>query len=350
MLKHLHIRNYRIFNELKMKRLDRINLITGKNNSGKTALLEAIFLLSGGGNPEMALNAHVIRGPNQGLPTHQTIGETFWKPMFSALDTSRSVKIAGHHDSHGPLTLTVTSEWQETIELPLEGPGGDPGIDLPDRRSLVFQYIGPGGKEVKGRIRVKRQGFDLKQGDLDVPFLAAIVEHRVENTQEDAMRLGKLRRQKQGHVLLKALQVIEPKLQNIEDNSASGTPMIWGDVGLPELIPLLAMGEGMTRIARIVLSVAGTPNGVILVDEIETGLHHSVLPDVWKVIDATAKQFNVQIFATTHSFECVGAAHQSLGAKGFLLHRLEANGTENRCVTYEPEALTVALQHPLEIR
>ena len=62
MLKHLQIRNFRVFNELKIDRLSRINLIAGRNNSGKTSLLEAIFLLSGAGNAQMAINQNVIRG------------------------------------------------------------------------------------------------------------------------------------------------------------------------------------------------------------------------------------------------------------------------------------------------
>ena len=149
---------------------------------------------------------------------------------------------------------------------------------------------------------------------------------------------------------MEALQAIEPRLQSIEDNSSSGAPMIWGDVGLPELVPLSAMGEGMTRIARLVLAISATPDGLILIDEIESGLHHSVLPKVWKVVDTAAKQFNTQVFATTHSFECIEAAHKALGADGFFLHRLEANGTENRCVTYEPEAISAAMRHYMEVR
>ena len=53
MLESLRVKNYRVFKDLKIDGLHRINLIAGKNNSGKTSLLEAMFLLSGGGNPQM---------------------------------------------------------------------------------------------------------------------------------------------------------------------------------------------------------------------------------------------------------------------------------------------------------
>ena len=126
--------------------------------------------------------------------------------------------------------------------------------------------------------------------------------------------------------------------------------MIWGDIGLSELVPLPAMGEGMTQIARLVLAIASMPDGVVLVDEVENGIHHSALPDVWRAIDETAKQFHTQIFATTHSFECIEAAHQALGPDGFLLHRLEASDAENRCVTFKPNGISAALRHGLEVR
>ena len=147
-----------------------------------------------------------------------------------------------------------------------------------------------------------------------------------------------------------ALRVVDPRLQGIEDNASSGEPMLWVDIGLRELVPLSILGAGMTRVARIFLVVASTPGGVVLVDEIENGLHHSVLPDVWRVVQKAAKQFDVQIFATTHSFECVEAAHQALEPDGFRLHRLEVTDGANRCVTLSPTAISGAIRHNLEIR
>ena len=104
----------------------------------------------------------------------------------------------------------------------------------------------------------------------------------------------------------------------------------------------------MTHITRIVLAAASVPDGVVLVDEIENGLHHSVLSDVWRVIATVAEQFNVQIFATTHSCECVEAAHEALGAGGFRLHRLEVVDGATRCVTYGHDAMDGAIRHNLE--
>ena len=126
--------------------------------------------------------------------------------------------------------------------------------------------------------------------------------------------------------------------------------MIWGDIGLSELVPIAIMGEGMNRLARLVLGISSAPKGVVLIDEIENGFHHSVLPDVWRAIDTASKQSNTQIIATTHSFECVSAAHKVLDPDDFRLHRLEANDDGNRCVTYDPETIAAALDFNLEVR
>ena len=347
MLKRLQIRNFRGFNALEIDQLSGINLIAGKNNSGKTSLLEAIFLLAGGGNAQMAINDNVIRiTDSNGVPA----SDPFWKQLFFNLNMGRTIGIDGEHTSHGQLALEILLEQQPTKDVSLDRVDGISATNLFDERALIFQYSGPSGERIKSHIRRKRDQFEFSPLTKNPPFPAVILLSRTKNIHEDAIRLGILRRYKQGHLLLKSLQAIEPRLQSIEDISSSGTPMIWGDIGLSELVPLPAMGEGMTQIARLVLAIAVVPDGVILVDEVENGIHHSVLPDVWRAIDEVAKQFHTQIFATTHSFECIEAAHDALGPDGFLLHRLEASDAENRCVTYEPNAIDAALRHNLEVR
>ena len=351
MLKSVRVRNFRVFGELSIESLSRVNLIAGRNNAGKTSLLEALFMLSGGGNPQMALNSNVIRGPDfRALGPHQ-LQETYWKPMFTALDTGRMIEIAVVHAARGPLTLRVSLERPTVIELPLEDAGEISTAHLPGEAALLLSFKVGSLPEVESTVRVAGQSIQVNQPDAPVPIDATILSTRTVNHQEDAERLGRLRKQKQGVQVLDALRIIEPKLQSIEENSASGFPMIWGDIGLPELVPLAVMGEGITRLARLVLAIATVPGGLVLVDEIETGLHHTVLADVWRAVDEAATQFGTQIVATTHSYECIRAAHETLGSgDGFLLHRLEVSDSGNRCVTYRPEAIESAMCHDLEVR
>ena len=365
MLERMAIKNFRVFRELNVEKLGSINLFTGRNNTGKTTLLEAMFLLSGAGNPEMAINANVLRGSvnGNGVPAAAPL----WKELFANLDVSKAITLAATHRSLGELLLKVEpGPLQEVTSItPTNGNEGPPSAttNLPDERSLSFSFSRQGEQVTQGSIRLSGSGLEVSRPMVDVLFPATILVSRSGSAQEDARHLGRLRRKKRGDLLLEALRIVERNLQSIEDNSASGTPMIWGDVGLPELVPLPVMGEGMTRIARIVLAISSTPNGLVLVDEIENGLHHSVLKEFWRVVEAAARQFDVQVFATTHSFECVQAAHQALvdpeGATGasegvrndaFCLHRLELLDDEVRCITYSADAIAGAIEHSLEVR
>ena len=352
MLKSVKVSNFRVFDELSIDQLSRVNLIAGPNNSGKTSLLEALFLLAGGGNPHLALNANVTRGSElSGAGPTNSLQETYWKPMFSALDTDKIIEIGGEHAERGALTLHISLERLNVVEVPLSGTEDISGKSPQGNRALLLAFSDITEHGVESRVRFAGQNIEFRQSTAPVPLGAIFLSTRISNEQDDASRLGRLRKQKRSAHVLNALRIIEPKLQSIEDNSAGGFPMIWGDIGLPELVPLAMMGEGMTRLARLVLAIASAPGGLVLVDEIETGLHHTVLPDVWRAVDEAAKQFDTQIVATTHSYECIRAAHEALGSgDGFLLHRLEVSDKGNRCVTYSPESIDAAMRHDLEVR
>lgn len=347
MLTELVICNYRIFRELRIDQLRRINLIAGSNNSGKTSLLEAIFLLAGG-KAEMALNDHVSRIELE--PGARSVGNIFWRPFFTGLDMRKSIEIEGLHSAHGRLALTISSGRQKVAEILVDVADGASATNQSDEHTLFFEYTPPSGKSIVSHVQEEGTKIRGEQPDLDIPFRAVIVLSRIQQSQEEARRLANLRRQKREHILLEALRIIEPNLQSIEENSASGTPMLWGDIGLSELVPLAIMGDGMSHIARLVLAISAAGDGIVLVDEVENGIHHSVLPKVWPVIETAAKQLNVQVFATTHSLECVRAAHDALKEDDFRLHRLEANSDGNRCVTYDPETIGAALDFNLEVR
>ena len=349
MLECINVRHFRGLRDLSIERLNNINLFAGRNNSGKTSLLEALFLLSGWGNPRLLMSLNAFRGIEGATGTPEAIGDTLWKHFFFAFNMERDVEISATHASFGELTLGIAPVRAGAVEIPFDDPTLTSLGTMPEH-ALQFLFNNGSGKEFKTQIRLTGQSVQFSQSDANIPYGVTFLSSRSGKLDEDATRLGQLRRRKRGDQVVDALRVVEPRLQGIEDNMASGKPMIWGDIGLPELVPLPVMGEGMTRLARLVLAISSSQEGQVLVDEVENGFHHSVLPEVWRVVDQAAAQFNTQVFATTHSLECVAAAHESLGADRFNLHRLETDGEANRCVTYEPDSIEAAIRHNLEVR
>ncbi len=362
MFESLRIRNYRAFSDLEISDLARINLIGGKNNSGKTSLLEAIFLLASGGNANALMNVNVIRELVAEPASTRQAADVLWKPIFHNMDMGVPIKIEGRHSERGSLSLKISAERALTASFPIEKSaikGQDVASmdDVASERALKVLYSNNGETRGGGHIVLKGREYEVKQDDLDVPLALTILKPRSGYLEDDAIRLGRLRQQKRGDLLLNALRIIEPRLQSVEDNSASGAPMIWGDVGLSELVPLAVMGEGMTKLTRLILAIANSPGGATLVDEVENGIHHSVMSKVWKAIAAAAKRFDTQIFATTHSYECIEKAHEGLGSEGFLFHRVTTRSvadhtpiTPVRFTTYTPDMIETAMRHYMEIR
>ncbi len=253
MLEQLHVRNLRGLRDLKIQKFGRVNLLAGKNNVGKTTLLEAIFLLGSGGDCRLALNRHMVRlEPTTEVPT--SISETVWASFFFGLETDSRVTISGYHSLVGEMELAVALERSMTSEIPRDGEKGAFMRDRSGERVLKFRYVDPVAGTLESEARETATEIKFEQSNTYVPFNGSILQPRGGNTKNDAILLGQLRRQKRGELLLEALYTVEPRLQGIEDNSSSGAPMIWVDVGLRELVPLPAMGAGMAHVTRIVLA------------------------------------------------------------------------------------------------
>lgn len=365
MFQQLRIKNFRLFGELEVGGLSRINLLAGRNNSGKTTVLEGLFLLCGGGNPELVLRITTFRGVNQVPGPPSVVPAAYWKPLFSDLDMNRHIEISGSRTTGDSLELTIAPERSNTVKLirgPVELSSGqlrgatvkftDAQVlrtsgELSETLRLTFAH---GNDQHEGRLSVTQDGFQIVPPEASVPLQAVFVSARSGSLQEDAVRLGQLRTRKQGDLLTNALRIVEPRLQSVEDSAASGIPMLWGDIGLPQMVPLSAMGEGMIRIARLVLAISAAPGGLVLVDEIENGIHHSILDKVWAAAAEAARQFNTQVFATTHSFECVAAAHKAVGTDQWRYYRLDRTSDGVRCVSYNPEDVEASVRHGMEVR
>ena len=170
---------------------------------------------------------------------------------------------------------------------------------------------------------------------------------------EDEAFFGKVETAKRQGEILPALRILEPRLQRLALAPLAGESVIHGDIGLPKLVPMPFMGEGVRRVLSIVLAIANAPGGVVLIDEVENGLHYSVMKDVWKAIAVAARQMDAQVFASTHSWECIQAAHHAFQeSKPYELRyfRLDRVGDQITLKYLDEQSLTRIESTDLEIR
>lgn len=359
------VRNFRCFDQLTIANLERVNLIAGVNNVGKTALLEALFLHCGAYNPSLALNISGFRGIESMKFERGKWAETPWDSLFRGFDFSETVELEGENDItrrrtlqlktvRDPEELAKLSQYVERdsneSESVLSSKSATPSSAAPVLE-LTYQQD---AQEVHYYMIFDPKGLRIEPMPPPPPFPGFFLAARMRiSLQEDAERFGKLEIIGKQDMLTEALRVIEPRLRRLAVVVSGGVPMIHGDLGSGRLLPLPVMGDGMSRIASLVLAIGNASNGVVLVDEIENGLHHSKLSAVWRAIGEAARQFNTQVFATTHSLECIMAAHEAFTESevyDFRLHRLERKDEAIRAVTYDQGILSSALEMELEVR
>jgi AAA domain, putative AbiEii toxin, Type IV TA system len=358
MLRSVSIKHFRSFRELALggsqQPLERINLIAGSNNTGKTAVLEALDLVGNEGTAEVAFDLNRARGA--GYPRAVSRDTCSW--LFHDRDTSRPLEIEGA-DSEGTARLQM---WlvQKDGEKPEQLPEGNSihGTPLSDLYLSGFPYLvshftGSRGNQRWSTILLgESRGFpapreSTKQekclylgssDSLHALYLEFFSRLEVEGRQEE---------------LIPLLRRLEPNLKRVSLVVVEGEPALYGDVGQKRLIPLTFMGEGVKRALTFLLAIANVPGGTLLIDEIENGLHHSVLKTIWKTIGEAAEQADVQVFATTHSYECIQAAHQAFSEKGpynLRVLRLDRLDSEVRVATYNKTTLETSIDMSLEVR
>lgn len=352
-----HAIRYRGIDGLRLDRLGRVNLITGPNGVGKTSLAEAVWLFNGRFTPVLPWNPIVQRS------TYTAVDP------LAALSAG-VVELAGTERS-------VAHRWKARFETtPTTGPtgvGAAPGSGSP-------RSEGPGAEAqplpvpVRGQLRV---WFDEVERESDVPTqmegegvilipkVAPAADHAAavillpaspaEVGKQTINRFSELVAQGRKEELKRTLRVILPLLADVEViTNRNGQPYILATTTASERLPLPALGGGMTRLFRLFVAFHEVRGGLVIVDEIENGLHHRVLPELWRRVQVMTDEFDVQLFATTHSGECVAAACDAFAdrADEIAVHVLHRADDDRRvhAATYTGETLQAARDLDLDVR
>ena len=360
MFKSIAIKNFRCFKDFSIDSLNKVNLITGKNSVGKTALLEAIFLLIGVGNLGLIGKIGHFRGIRETKGDVRLILELLWTLLFYKLRIDKKINISGtlFEGKSYKIELSLTPVNDQKLDLEKSGSESEIQLRSTDLSNKVLNlvYTDPSGNESIFEMKVVKG--ELVVGPVPSPpsfpgyFLSA---QRSIIVEEDTAIFGRLVKSKKSYItdLLNALKFVEPRLENLASIQSGSGPMIYGDIGLDQMLPLSLMGDGMLRLVSILLRIADASGGIVLLDEIENGIHYSILNDVWQAIGKAASIFKTQVFATTHSYDCIIAAHHAFEKSetyDFRLHRLDRINEQVDVVTYNRETLTNAIKADFEVR
>jgi predicted ATP-dependent endonuclease of OLD family len=308
MINQIEIKNYKCFEHLHVSHCGQINLIVGDNGAGKTALLEAIFMALGMAS-EMVLRFRQARGLDGSFKgTPRNIEDTIWRDYFYNLDLSRSISIT--LSGTGPESRSVwIDRGQRELLVPLNTDLG------PSSSSVQFQW-----KDAQGHIwrvvpEFSQAGLKFPETGEDLPDFFFFGSNQTYSSTDNADKFSRLSRDRKK----KFVSVFTEQYSWLEDlaiESTVGSPAIYATVkGLENTIPVTSISGGINRIVTFLLTMASRDQSVILVDEIENGLFHTHHDAYWKAIIEFSREFNSQIFLTTHSEEWIESLARIYTAK-----------------------------------
>lgn len=324
-LKNINIRNFKQIESLAIKNIKQINLITGRNNCGKTSILEAICLSMEGGERQL---------PRDSDPFQDLVSAY----IFRDLDFSKSPAIT-LEDELGSETRTLTIQPVPTLH---NHPHSSGYIDTTKYKMEVERLLF--SIHVNGELNMEKE-IKLKQspppGELfSTSRLMLGLEHQ----------LNKVVVRKALETIINILGEIEPNLKNIWPGVEVG---VHGDTNLHGLVPVNILSGGIKRILAISVAIYKSRNKVVLIDEIESGLHYLSLPILWRAIFRLAKDNGVQLFATTYSYDCIKAfaqVYQEQSEDFISLYRIRNNRGKHRAFRYDGNTLVVGIEGEFEVR
>ncbi|MDJ0509375.1 MAG: AAA family ATPase [Crocosphaera sp.] len=404
MLKDIEIENFRCFESTKIEGFERVNLIGGKNNSGKTGLLEAI-LLNQSPQPQTIFLLRKLRQESEEFS--KAYPEKAWDSFFFNNDIEQEGEIKTNNDNNQEQIIYLNNNLILSNEITKQNEN-----DRDKEQDLQIKYLSENyHKGSKLTIKVylavdvnhanlpKEMQFFVNKYSSNYKFiivstnenigLQAIKDISRDSLITEAEIISILNTSRQELMskkpiyispsfryaseiiieeyskavfenldnyknMISILQNIDPLIEGIQIFSI-GKPLIYLKKAHQKMLPISMFGDAINRVTEIIVRVLNNQGGIILIDEIENGIHYSTHRDFWKALFELSKELDVQIFTTTHSLEMI-QAFRDIGlnyyADSGAYFEIARNPRTNNIVgiKHELEMLDYALNRSEEVR
>lgn len=374
MLSNLEIKNFRAFSHLVIQRLGRVNLVVGKNNVGKTTLLEALRLY-GSIWPRSTVSS-ILQERNELAVSPEGKPLLMLRTLFHGRGAEKGDEIVIHQSQDAE----CRSGFRATARFEAEPQGL-----LKKREHLYLHSAATISLDVKwpgrsftlyadGNAAYEMASTSPKVPDFwpDPPCLrsagAQTVTESIIAEWWDPLSLTDAERR-----VLESLQVIAPirGISFVGDARGAGRTARARVEGIREPVSLASLGDGVVRLFQIaialeyaafrggnVMQADATVENVfplLLIDEVEVGIHHTLHAQLWRVIFHASRLLDVQVVATTHSLDCLrgfaAALAESEENDGLVIRLEKVEGEEQTgAVIIDREDLPIVVRDSIEVR
>lgn len=350
MIQSASFRNFRGFEDAVAPDCRRINLVVGENASGKTAFLEGIFLATGAG-AETALRLRQWRGYEGALSgTVGAIYSAVWGDFFFNYDMRRRASVVLEGDVGESRSVTLSGV---ESELKLDFSSTDsPPIEAWSS-PVKFDWNGPYGRShsaiptmVNGQLLMGATSASAVEAVMFTPAATFAAG-------EAAAKFSELSKAGLADHVSEVFRQNFPRVQDVSIQILAGAPMLFATlVDGGRKVPINSLSSGVNKLLSILIAICSYRRGVVLIDEIENGFYFTRLPTVWRMIADLAQQFECQVFATTHSRECIQALveTENIEIEDVSLIRADHDQGSSNITQFSGEILRDAVNFGQEVR
>lgn len=386
MLDSIGIKNFRSLADFSVARLGRLNLIVGKNNSGKSSVLEALRIYAGNGQRELldAISAehderYRIQETERTEPDAPLPFQDFFTGRHFPADDDTFIQIGSTLKPEDMLRLQHVFLVEE--REPVVDEMGETRFRL--RRRIVSKSL------LETETGDMRQGLQITRGERRYPPIVldadysrfrpsildpaltipcSVIPTQFISQDELADAWDKIALTEYAEVVKRAMRIIAPEFEDLTFVRSPDTrPALRGSFqrsakvklsDVPRPVPLNSLGDGMLRVLQLALKLFSAKGGFLLIDEFENGLHYSVQEKIWALLFEMAEQLDIQVFATTHSWDCIESftktaiARQDIDGVLFRMGRSARTSDSGRLIAtvFDEDALAHVTQADVEVR
>ena len=366
----LEVRGFRAFTDLKIDSLGKVNLITGKNNCGKSTLLEAVRMLATGGALRTIFDILDYReelgSANESERTYQPEDLSPFCNLFTGFPNLASGGEGFTIAASGARPEAISKIEANIHWFVRKMDAGTSGLRFEPAADDLFDEIDAfpaldldisGRKRVVPLDRLRRRTPMRADADISPAPCVYLDPFSSRSTSQmgalwDAIALTDVEQE-----IVKALRLVSEDIQAVQmvggdERWAHGRTAIAKSARYTSPVPLKTFGDGVNRLFGIILSLCNARNGVLLVDEIENGLHYSVQSDIWRTLFRLARDLNVQVFATSHSWDCVRAFQEAAqeSPEAGVLVRLANHNDKIVPTLFSEHELAIVTRDQIEVR
>ena len=364
MLKSLALHGFRSFESYELAELTTVNLLVGKNNCGKTSLLEAVELLVSNGQP--AVFAEVARRRGEVVsyrPRHRVNASH----LFFGHTCEPGVRFLLSSDDGRELSATIQSldEVGEDADLWETRRTRERRRDLDEDEGTEPAFglrIAPGTEKEAVALPMAEDGTilygfwarpSLRNGVSLSPVRFLGLESFASERMGDAW--DKVLADGLEDEIAEDMRLLLPEIDSIHFLTGRPGPggILIGLRGGGRRMPIGSYGDGLRRLLALRLALVYATDGYLLIDEIDAGLHWTVIEDVWRLLVEAAGKYNVQIFATTHSHDCIRGLGTLVTSQPGLAEKVslqKVHSALDQAVPLRGEQIGTAVEQKIEVR